>query len=44
MPGAYHQLLDATISHLESLKQRGVRYVDVSPESLSRLAKPTPGF
>jgi len=41
MPGAYHQLLDATIGHLESLKQRGVRYVDVSPESLSRLAKPT---
>jgi DNA polymerase len=40
MPGAYHQLLDATIGHLESLKQRGVRYVDVSPESLSRLARP----
>ena len=40
MPGAFHQLLDATIGHLESLKQRGVRYVDASPESLSRLAKP----
>jgi len=40
MPGAYHQLLDATIGHLESLKQRGVRYVDASPESLSRLARP----
>ena len=40
MPGAYHQLLDATIGHLESLKQRGVRYVDASPESLSRLAGP----
>ena len=40
MPGAYHQLLDAAIGHLESLKQRGVRYVDVLPESLSRLAKP----
>ena len=40
MPGAYHQLLDATIGHLESLKQRGVRYVDTSPESLSRLATP----
>ena len=40
MPGAYHQLLDATIGHLESLKQRGVRYVDASPESLSRLAEP----
>jgi len=40
MSGAYHQLLNATIGHLESLKQRGVRYVDVSPESLSRLAKP----
>ena len=41
MPGVYHQLLDATIGHLESLKQRGVRYVDASPESLSRLARPT---
>lgn len=40
MPGAYHQLLDATIGHLESLKQRGVRYVDASPESLSHLARP----
>jgi len=40
MPGVYHQLLDATIGHLESLKQRGVRYVDASPESLSRLARP----
>ena len=40
MPGAYHQLLDATIGHLESLKQRGVRYVDASPESLLRLARP----
>jgi DNA polymerase len=40
MLGAYHQLLDATIGHLESLKQRGVRYVDASPESLSRLARP----
>jgi uracil-DNA glycosylase family 4 len=40
MLGAFHQLLDATIGHLESLKQRGVRYVDASPESLSRLAKP----
>jgi len=40
MHGAYHQLLDATIGHLESLKQRGVRYVDASPESLSLLAEP----
>ena len=40
MPGAYHQLLNATIDHLESLKQRGVRYVDASPESLSHLVKP----
>ncbi len=40
MLGVYHQLLDATIGHLESLKQRGVRYVDASPESLSRLARP----
>ncbi len=39
MPGAYYQLLDATIRHLESLRQRGVRYVDVSSESLSSLAK-----
>ena len=40
MPSTYHQLLDATIGHLEWLKQQGVRYVDVSPKSLSRLAMP----
>ena len=40
MSGAYRQLLDATIGHLESLKQRGVRYVDASPEALAALAQP----
>ncbi len=39
MPDEYTQLLDATIQHLESLKQRGVRFVSVSPESLAALAQ-----
>lgn len=41
MPDAYQQLLDATIEHLESLKEQGVRFVSVSPESLSALAQTT---
>ena len=40
MAGAYEQLLDATIQHLEDLKSRGVRYVAVSPETLRALAQP----
>ncbi len=36
---AYSQLLDATISHLESLKNRGVRFVSVSPDNLAALAR-----
>jgi DNA polymerase len=39
MPDAYHQLLDATIRHLQELKGRGVRFVSVSPESLSALGR-----
>jgi uracil-DNA glycosylase family 4 len=38
-PDAYTQLLDATISHLESLKTRGTRFVSVSPENLAALAR-----
>ncbi len=40
MPSTYHQLLDATIQHLEDLKSRGVRHVAVSPETLRALAQP----
>ena len=40
MSGSYSQLLEATIVYLESLKQKGVRYVDVSQESVSALVKP----
>jgi uracil-DNA glycosylase len=36
---AYSQLLDATISHLESLKNRGVRFISVSPDNLAALAR-----
>jgi DNA polymerase len=42
MSDAYHQLLDAAIQHLESLKQHGVRFVEVSPESLAALNQPAP--
>src|SRR5581483_10653209 len=44
MSDAYTQLLDATIQHLQGLKDRGVRFVAVSPENLANLAqapKPT---
>jgi len=40
MAGAYEQLLDATIQHLEDLKSRGVRHVAVLPETLRALAQP----
>ncbi len=40
MSADYHQLLDATIQHLEGLKARGVRHVAVAPETLRSLAQP----
>jgi DNA polymerase len=40
MPGAYDELLEATIQHLEGLKSRGVRHVAVTPETLQALASP----
>ena len=40
MSDAYNELLDATIQHLEALKTQGVRFVSVSPESLTALAQP----
>jgi DNA polymerase len=40
MSTAYHELLDATIQHLEDLKSRGGRHVSVSPETLRTLALP----
>ena len=40
MSETYHQLLDATIQHLEDLKARGVRNVVVSPETFRSLALP----
>ena len=42
MSAAYHELLDATIQHLEGLKSRGVRHVAVAPETLRALAQPAP--
>src|SRR5690242_16586853 len=39
MSSTYHQLLDATIQHLEGLKARGVRHVTVAPETLRALAQ-----
>ena len=39
MSGAYHQLLDAAIQHLEELKARGVRFVPVTPETLAALSQ-----
>ena len=39
MPDAFHQLLDATILHLEGLKNRGVRFVSVSAQSLAAVSQ-----
>jgi uracil-DNA glycosylase len=39
MSDAYHQLLDATIQHLQGLKSRGVRFVSVEQQNLSALAR-----
>ena len=44
MPAPYHELLAATIQHLESLKSRGVRHVAVAPETLRALALPPAGM
>jgi DNA polymerase len=41
MSSDYGQLLDATIHHLEDLKSRGTRYVEVSTETLRSLSQPT---
>ena len=40
MSTAYHELLDATIQHLEGLKARGVRHVAIAPETLRALDRP----
>ena len=40
MSAAYHELLNATIQHLESLKSRGVRHLRVEAETLRALALP----
>ncbi len=38
MPTSYEQLLDATIGHLQRLKEQGVRHLPVSPETVSGFA------
>src|SRR5256885_1397448 len=38
MAELFDELVDATIGHLQRLKEQGVRYVTVSPESLDALA------
>lgn len=38
MAGPFHQLLEATIQHLEDLRASGVRFVAVSPKTLEGLA------
>jgi uracil-DNA glycosylase family 4 len=37
MADPYHQLLDATIEHLEQMKARGKRFVAIAPETLQGL-------
>ena len=40
MSGAYDQLLDAAIQHLQELKERGVQFIPVAPETLAALNQP----
>ena len=40
MPDGYHELLDATIGHLQDLKSHGVKFLPVKPETLTALASP----
>jgi len=40
MSGAYYQLLDAAIGHLQELQARGVQFVPVAPETLAALGQP----
>ena len=42
MSDAYHQLLGATIDYLQGLKERGVRYVNISPLQGLERAQPVP--
>ena len=42
MSVAYNQLLDGAIQHLEALKERGVRFVSLSPETLAALSQTRP--
>jgi uracil-DNA glycosylase family 4 len=37
---AYHELLDATISHLHGLKRQGTRFVPITPDLLKSLSAP----
>ena len=37
MPSSFDQLIDATIAHIEQLKEQGVRHLQVSPEALAAL-------
>jgi uracil-DNA glycosylase family 4 len=39
MSAAYHDLLDGTIEYLQELKERGVRYVSLSPETVTWLSQ-----
>jgi len=40
MSGAYHQLLDAAIQHLQELKARGIQFIPVAPETVAALSQP----
>jgi uracil-DNA glycosylase len=43
MSVAYDDLLDGAIQHLQELKERGVRYVSLSPETVAWLSHPGTG-
>ena len=39
----YNELLDATISELESMERRGQRYITVAPDTIKSLSTRTTG-
>jgi uracil-DNA glycosylase len=42
MPSPFEQLLDATVAHVQNLKEQGVRHLAVAPETLAALASAAP--
>jgi uracil-DNA glycosylase len=42
MSNGFHELLDATVFHLQALKRKGVRHIQIDPQVLACLQAPPP--